>query len=91
MYALVEQQLVQLMVPAEHRLEFTGTEMALFSFAELLRWSLIGVFGKPEEFNCVAVASFGAIVTAAVLFLWWTCRWKAKLQIHCASANQVAE
>ena len=78
-YALIEQQLVQTVVPVDRRVEFSGTEMALFSFAELSRWGLTGIFGNPHQFKGVAVASFGAVVAAAALFWWWTWRWRQRL------------
>ena len=78
-YALVEQQLVQVGVPAEQRIEFSGTEMALISFAELLRWGMTGIFGRPEQFKGVAAGSFGAIAVALAMFWWWTRRWRQRL------------
>jgi iron-regulated transporter 1 len=78
-YALVEQQLVQVGVPADQRIEFSGTEMALISFAELMRWGLTGIFGSPEQFKGVAAGSFGAIAIAMALFWWWTRHWRERL------------
>ena len=40
------------------RVEFSGTEMAIYSFAELSRWGLMGILGKPEQFRFVAFASY---------------------------------
>lgn len=80
-YQLVEQQLVQVAVPADRRVEFSGVEVALFSFAELCRWALTGIFGKPEQFKGVAIASFGAMTIAAFSFWWWTWKWKARLDV----------
>lgn len=88
-YALVEQQLVQVAIPADRRVEFSGVEVALFSFAELGRWTLTGIFGKPEQFKGVAIASFAAMAVAAILFWWWTWNWKARLNVDNTQQDSV--
>lgn len=81
-YTLVEQQLVQTAVAADRRVEFSGTEMAMLSFAELCRWSLTGIFGKPEQFKGVALFSFGAIMGGTIMFGLWSRHWKERLQTN---------
>lgn len=79
-YSLVEQQLVQTIVPEEDRVTFSGVEMALVSFAELSRWGLTGIFGEPEQFKLVAIASFAVIAISTTLFWLWTRRWRLRKQ-----------
>ncbi|EME45829.1 hypothetical protein DOTSEDRAFT_71504 [Dothistroma septosporum NZE10] len=78
-FSLVEQQIVQLEVPAHERLEFSGVEMALIDLAELARWALLGLFGRPDQFRWVALISFFSVATSFLLFMVWAKRSRASL------------
>lgn len=77
-YTLVEQQLVQMVVPPHSRIEFSGCEMALVSFSELLRWTLMSVFEKPGYFKAIAIFSWSVLAGGAVLFWLWSRTWREK-------------
>lgn len=78
-YGLVEQILVQIAVPASQRVEFSGVEMAFVSAAELLRWAMTGIWGRPEQFKGVAVGALASIALATVMFWRWSWKWWPRL------------
>ncbi|EME84213.1 uncharacterized protein MYCFIDRAFT_134749 [Pseudocercospora fijiensis CIRAD86] len=73
-FSLVEQQIVQLHVSENDRLEFSAVETALIDLSELCRWLVLGIFGSPSQFRWVAVTSFASVALSFVLFLRWTRR-----------------
>lgn len=71
-YSLVEQQIVQMEVPARERMRFSGIEMSLVDAAELARWGLLGMFGAARQFRWVALISFASVASSLGLFGAWT-------------------
>ena len=74
-YGLVEQTLVQIVIPESQRVEFSGVEMAFVSLAELSRWAMTGIWGHPEQFKGVAVAALATIAIATMIFWRWSWKW----------------
>lgn len=81
-YSLVEQQIVQMAVPAHERMRFSGVEMSLVDAAELARWGLLGVFGAPRQFRWVALISFASVASSLGLFGAW-----ARSKRHATTAS----
>ena len=89
-YGLVEQTLVQIVIPASQRVDFSGVEMAFVSLAELSRWALTAIWGHPEQFKGVAIAAIAGIAIATIMFWRWSWKWWATLSdLHhdCVSAS----
>ncbi|KAK3692073.1 Ferroporti-1 [Podospora appendiculata] len=65
------QQIVQTRVPAGHRVEFSGVEMAAVSAAEIGRWAAAAVWSRPGQFVAVAALGLGSVVVVWALFVVW--------------------
>lgn len=70
-YSLVEQQIVQLKVPENQRIEFSSVETALFDVAELARWCMLMIFSSSKQFRWAALVSFASVVISFVMVLAW--------------------
>jgi iron-regulated transporter 1 len=70
-YSLVVQNLVQIVVPATQRSEFSGMEMGFMSAAEIGRWGATGIWSRPEQFKGVAWAGMATVTICMGMYLKW--------------------
>ena len=73
-YNLVEQTIVQLLVPSTQRAEFSGVEMAFMSAAEICRWGITAILSQPVQFKGVACSGFAVITASILLYYSWVWR-----------------
>lgn len=73
-YNLVEQTLVQVLVPSTQRVEFSGVEMAFMSAAEIGRWGSTAVLPRPDQFKGVACSGLAVVAACVVLYYSWVWR-----------------
>ncbi|KAH9204153.1 hypothetical protein DL95DRAFT_319997, partial [Leptodontidium sp. 2 PMI_412] len=75
MYSLVAQTLVQIMVPATQRVEFSGIEVGFSSAAELARWGLTAIWSQPEQSKGVAAIGMTIVSLCTGSYWMWMWRW----------------
>ncbi len=85
-YKLIEQTLVQILVPPTQRVEFSGVEIAFVSAAEIGRWGITAILPRPSQFKGVACSGLATVALSVLLFYSWAWkRWRAL--VHLQSKN----
>jgi hypothetical protein len=74
MHNLVVQTLVQIEIPAAHRVQFSGVEMAFESAAEVARWGCTALWPQPQRVKDVAAASAVVVFWCWLSFTLWVWR-----------------
>jgi len=73
-YSLAAETVVQILVPASQRVEFSGIEMGFVSAAEVARWSVTAVWARPEQFGGIAATGMAVVAGRLCLYSMWIWR-----------------
>jgi hypothetical protein len=88
-YKLIEQTLVQILVPPTQRVEFSGMEMAFMSAAEICRWGITAILPRPSQFKGVACSGLATVAVSVLLFYSWAWKtWRALVHLRSKDAAE---
>jgi len=71
MFDLPVKELTQTLVPKSQLSSFAGVQQSFVSSFELTHWILTATWGNPRQFPWLALASLGALGTAAGSYFLW--------------------
>ena len=76
-YDLAITQLTQMLIPAESRSSFGGTEQAIVSCVSLVHWVAAAVWHHQSDFVWLALGSVCAVAAATGAFALWARWWSS--------------